>query len=66
MKTPEEIVRGLEFCADTDHMTCPRTCPYAGEKNCFSMLKKDALEYLRPLVNNAVARVTTQEAPGRI
>lgn len=65
MKTPEEIVRGLEFCADTDHAPCPGTCPYAREKNCFNMLKKDALEYLRSLANNAVAPKTTQEAPGR-
>ena len=47
MKTPEEIKKGLECCAESEG--CPEICPYYNEQSCGSKQRFDALAYILQL-----------------
>ena len=51
MKTPEEIKKGLEFCATMPYpKACIVGCEYYGEgMTCIPALMADALDYIRKL-----------------
>lgn len=53
MKTPDEIKRGAELCANgVDDGSCMKVCPYHGGEPglyCFEALAKDCLAYIREL-----------------
>ena len=63
MKTPDEIKRGAELCANgADDGSCMKVCPYHGGEPglyCFEALAKDNLAYIRDLE----ARVAELEKP---
>lgn len=47
MKTPEEIKKGLECCAE--YGNCSEGCPYNPNKDCGHDLYSDALAYIQRL-----------------
>lgn len=50
MKTPDEIKKGLECCADLQGYDADcLNCPYNGEQWCGDKSKADALTYIRQL-----------------
>lgn len=54
MKKPEEIKKGLEYCAPAwkgDHWkTCDQNCPYSSEASfCKTVLNGDAIGYIQKL-----------------
>ena len=50
MKTPDEIKKGLECCADLQGYDADcLNCPYTGEQWCGDKSKADALSYIQQL-----------------
>ena len=65
MKTPDEIKRGAELCANgVDEGFCMSVCPYRGGAyglRCIEAVAKDCLTYIRQLE----ARVAEYEKPNK-
>ena len=64
MKTPDEIKKGLECCAD--YGNCSEGCPYNPIRDCGNALYEDALAYIQQLeeerdaIEDDFARVGTE------
>lgn len=50
MKTPDEIKKGLDFCANHSHQRVCDKCPYdCTTESCIAWMASDALAYIRQL-----------------